>query len=95
MMVHQSHDDPNGAMGTVTDPKWHDKRDTTWQNVSMSTKTIHYCDYESCDSSVSGELYYDGGFMTVLVRDDEYDFCSFDHCAMWAAQFGPLEVFNA
>lgn len=61
----------------------------------MSTKTLHYCDYNPCDSSVSGELYYDAGFLTVLVSDAEYDFCSFDHCAMWAAQFGIVEVFNA
>ena len=61
----------------------------------MSTKTTHYCDYDRCDTFVSGDIYDEAGFLTVLVRDDEYDFCSFDHCAMWAAQFGPLKVFNA
>lgn len=53
-----------------------------------------YCDYADCETYVGEAMYNSAGFVTVIVEKEQFDFCSFDHVAMWAAQFGAVEQYG-
>ncbi len=54
----------------------------------------YHCDYLGCDTYVSEAMYNSAGFVKVVADDEQFDFCSFDHVAMWAAQFGAVEEYG-
>ena len=53
-----------------------------------------FCDYFACDTFTAEAMYDSAGFVKVIADEEQFDFCSFDHLAMWAAQFGAVEQYD-